>query len=125
MIDLFGFDKPVDMSQPCTSLPIAKSPHAIATHHSAQAAQAATPGRATKSAQYLELLAKAGDAGLTDWEVVQAMAIPLSSVCSIRNGVRVFVWPAERVALSPFNRNVTAWRRATEDEMQTNRMAQP
>ena len=41
---------------------------------------------------------------------------------SIRNGVRVLVWPAERVGVSPFNRNVTAWRRATAEEVQTNRM---
>jgi hypothetical protein len=92
------------------SLPFSgRSP--IARHHSAQAAEAAAPGRATKTLQYLRLLAEAGERGLTDHETVKATGWPLSSVCSIRNGCGELVIPSQEPGISPYGRAVTRWRR--------------
>ena len=104
-----------------TSLPVAHSAHAIATHHSYEAAVKAMKTRPAKSLRLLELVNKSGTNGLTDHELAKATGWPLSSVCSIRNGVRVLLWPADREALSPYSRNVTAWRLATAREVSINR----
>lgn len=104
------------------SLPFAShAPHLISAHHSAMAAEQAVSARARKSAAYLELVEHAGVAGLTDHETVAATGWPMSSVCSIRNGVRELLWPADREAISPYGRSVTCWRKATEDEVDINR----
>jgi len=85
----------------------------IARHHSAMAARAARESRMTKSLQYLQLLTEAGPGGLTDHETATAAGWPLSSVCSIRNGVvkAGLVVPAERHGVSPYGKSVTRWRR--------------
>lgn len=104
-------------------LPVAYSPHSIATHHSAMAAIEAARTRATKSAQYLRLLDEAGTNGLSDHEVSRMTGWPLSTVCSTRNGAFPLVWPADRDAPSPFNAalKVTCWRLASDEEVQANR----
>lgn len=61
------------------SLPFAKG-----SHTSRKAAVAASASRQTKTARYLRHLAKAGPQ--TDWEASIALGLPLSSICSIRNG---------------------------------------
>ncbi len=85
----------------------------ISRHRSAQAAQAASRGRVTKTRHYVALLAEAGEAGLSDHETVRLTGWPLSSVCSIRNGaVRAgLVAPSARVGVSPYGLQVTCWRR--------------
>ena len=93
-----------------SSLPFSGSTP-ISRHRSAQAAQAASSTRVTKSLRYLELLAAAGENGLSDHETHAATGWPLSSVNSIRNGCGPMVVPAERVGLSPYGIKVTCWRR--------------
>ncbi len=85
----------------------------ISRHRSAEAAQAASSTRVTKTRRYLEWLEQAGEAGLSDHETVRLTGWPLSSVCSIRNGaVRAgLVVPASRVGVSPYGLQVTCWRR--------------
>ena len=95
------------------ALPVAASAHPIARHHSALAAQDAAAGRAGKTLQYLQLLDRVGDVGISDHETTRAMGWPLSSVCSIRNGLGDLVVPAAGHDLSPFGKKVTRWRRAT------------
>ena len=85
----------------------------ISRHRSVQAAQAASTGRVTKTLQYLELLERAGENGVSDHETVRLTGWPLSSVNSIRNGaVRAgLVVPAARVAVSQYGLKVTCWTR--------------
>ncbi len=104
------------------TLPFARSPHPIVTHRSAQAAAAASVNRGSKTNRYLELVEHAGPAGVTDYEAMKALGCPMSSVCSIRNGIRNLLWPSDRNVLSPYGKSITAWRRATEDEVAANRL---
>ena len=85
----------------------------ISRHYSALAAQAAMPTRATKTLQYLELLDTVGAFGISDHGTAKAMGWPLSSVCSIRNGLGPLVVQADGHDLSPWGRKVTRWRRRT------------
>lgn len=59
-------------------------PFASGSRTSRKAAVAASATRQTKTARYLKHLAKAGPQ--TDWEASIALSLPLSSICSIRNG---------------------------------------
>ena len=83
----------------------------ISRHRSAQAAQAASSTRVTKTLRYLDLLSKAGENGLSDHETVAATGWPLSSVCSIRNGAKRagLVVPGARVGISPYHQKVVCW----------------
>lgn len=85
----------------------------ISRHRSVQAAQAASSGRVTKTLRYLELLAHAGQDGLSDHETVRLTGWPLSSVNSIRNGATcaALVVPSSRVGISPYGLKLTCWRR--------------
>ena len=85
----------------------------MSRHRSWQAAQEAAKTRVGKSLRYLELLAEAGPRGLSDHETAAATGWPLSSVCSIRNGVikAGLVEAGDRVSVSPWGREVTTWRR--------------
>lgn len=59
-------------------------PFAAGSHESYQAAVDAAATRQTKTAAYLQLLARRGPQ--TDHEAASALRLPLSSICSIRNG---------------------------------------
>jgi hypothetical protein len=61
-------------------------PFAKDSHESYQAAVRAASTRETKTAAYLKLLARRGP--LTDHEARAALGLPLSSICSIRNGAK-------------------------------------
>lgn len=63
------------------SLPFAKG-----SHESYQAAVKAEATRETKTAAYLRFLFRRGPA--TDHEAATALRLPLSSICSIRNGAK-------------------------------------
>lgn len=83
----------------------------ISCHRSAQAAQAAAATRVTKTLRYLDLLKHAGTRGITDHEAASAMALPLSSINSIRNGCGGLVEPrTDEHGLSPYGRKVTLWK---------------
>ena len=79
----------------------------LARHHSYLAAEAAAPTRATKTARYLAWLREYGPA--SDHQAAEALRLPLSSICSIRNGV-MDVEPAG-ATMSPWNRRCTLWAR--------------
>jgi hypothetical protein len=83
----------------------------IARHHSAEAARKAAEKRGEKSLQYLDLLSKVGESGITDHEASRMLGLPLSSINSIRNGCGGLVIPADGVGLSPYGRTVTKWKR--------------
>ena len=85
----------------------------ISRHRSAQAAQAASRTRVTKTLRYLDLLLEAGEDGLSDHETVRLTGWPLSSVNSIRNGATcaALVVPSSRAGVSPYGLKVTCWRR--------------
>lgn len=85
----------------------------IARHHSYEAAKDASETRVTKSLRYLELLKEAGEKGLSDHETAKATGWPLSSVTSIRSGVRCMVTTADRVDISPYGKKTTCWKRRT------------
>lgn len=91
----------------------------ISRHHSVKAAIQAARARGVKTRQYLDLLARVGDA--SDHEAATALGLPLSSICSIRNGVRNWLWPSDRTAISPYGKTVTCWRLATDAEKAINR----
>lgn len=84
---------------------------AISQHRSAQAAQAASATRVTKTSQYLDLLKAAGVRGLSDHETVAIAGWPLSSVTSIRGAAMDagLVVAGERAAVSPYGKNITSW----------------
>jgi len=79
----------------------------LARHHSYLSAEAAAPTRATKTARYLAWLREYGPA--SDHQAAEALRLPLSSICSIRNGV-MDVEPAG-ATMSPWNRRCTLWAR--------------
>lgn len=83
----------------------------ISRHHSAQAAHQAAEKRGRKTLEYLELLAKVGEAGVTDHDAARMLGVPLSSINSIRNGCGELVAPSDREGLSPYKRKVTCWKR--------------
>lgn len=83
----------------------------ISRHHSAQAAQQAAEKRGRRTLEYLELLARVGDAGLTDHDAARMLGVPLSSVNSIRNGCGQLIEPAKESGVSPYGRTVTKWKR--------------
>ena len=83
----------------------------ISRHRSAQAAQAASSTRVTKSMTYLQLLSEAGENGLSDHEAAKATGWPLSSINSIRNGCGPMVVPGARVGISTYGKQVVCWRR--------------
>ena len=83
----------------------------LSRHRSAQAAQHAVRTRATKTLAYLQMLAVAGQDGLSDHQAAQMTGYPLSSICSIRNGCGGLVEAGARVGISPWGRKVTCWMR--------------
>lgn len=83
----------------------------ISRHRSAEAAQQASATRATKTLRYLQLLKEAGEDGLSDHEAAKATGWALSSINSIRNGCGILAVPGERVAVSPWGRKTTTWKR--------------
>ncbi len=91
---------------------------AVARQHSATGAAAAQEKRATHTKHYLDLLKEHGGGGCSDHEAAQALGYPLSSINSIRNGVKRLVWPADTAQESPVNPCIkrTRWRLATEAE---------
>lgn len=94
----------------------------VARQHSATGAAAAQEKRATHTKHYLDHLARHGVFGQSDHEAAQALGYPLSSINSIRNGVRRLVWAADRAQCSPVNPKIkrTRWRLATEAEQAIN-----
>lgn len=80
-------------------------PFAKGSHTSYEAAVDAAPSRDLKKAQYRRLLRARGP--LSDWEVHRITGWPLSSVCSIRNGVPDVVKAG--YGKSPFGKIVTTW----------------
>jgi hypothetical protein len=87
-------------------LPFADSPHPIASHHSALAAEDSAKRRGAKTMIYLRLLAEAGASGLSDHAAARMMGVPLSTVNSIRNGCGALVVPAVRREPSPHRANL-------------------
>lgn len=85
-------------------------PFAAGSHTSHKAAVSAAVTRKTKTARYLRLLAEKG--ARTDHEAHQALGLPLSSICSIRNNVvdcgLVVRGVEERT--SPYGRACATWR---------------
>jgi hypothetical protein len=78
-------------------------------HTSRKAAVAAQASRQTKTSRYLRHLAKVGPQ--TDWEASVALGLPLSSVCSIRNGA-INCGLVERGSTerpSPFGKACAVW----------------
>jgi hypothetical protein len=92
---------PID---PQTGLPFARD-----SHESHRAAVKASATRATKTRAYLKLLYARGP--LTDHEAAAAMALPLSSINSIRNGVVTsgLVEKTEIVRTSSYGQPCRCW----------------
>lgn len=85
----------------------------ISRHHSALAAHSAATTRGVKTLRYLQLLAEIGPYGVTDHDAARMMGVPLSSVCSIRNGCGRLVEARTDVSgVSQFGKKATLWRRA-------------
>lgn len=80
-------------------------PFASGSHESHQAAVKASASRETKTRAYLRLLYRRGP--LTDHEARAALGLPLSSICSIRNGAihAGLVDKGETTRPSPFGGN--------------------
>jgi hypothetical protein len=81
-------------------------------HHSAKAAEAASETRLTKTTALLCLLRTAAR-GLTDHDIVRLTGWPMSTVCSVRNGLlraRLIEARTDDHGLSPYGRTVTLWR---------------
>lgn len=102
-------------------LTVAPSPFLEARETSALAAVATAPTKARKAAELLRLIDAAGRAGMSDPEIHAATRWPRSTICSIRNSVRIFLWPADRRAVSEWGIECTCWRRASEAEVTLNR----
>lgn len=82
----------------------------ISRQHSAEAAQSAAETRATKSLLYLRALREAGDMGLDDHTAARLLGLPLSSICSIRNGCGALVTArTDAYGVSPYGKKVTLW----------------
>jgi hypothetical protein len=81
----------------------------VSRHCSYLAAKAAAVGRPRKTAQYREFLSGVDSA--TDHEASDALGWPLSSICSIRNGLlaRGLVEP-DGISEGPYRKKVTRWR---------------
>lgn len=75
----------------------------ITRHTSYKAAVAAQAGRGAKTARYLAWLAEHGPA--TDHEAAVGLGFPLSSVTSIRNGVKRRIC-CTGIAVGPYGRHV-------------------
>lgn len=118
----FDWSAPPDEPEK-TSLPVAQSEHAIATHHSAQAAQVAAKTRVAKTIALRRLLERAGRKGMSDWEIQQETGWVMGTVCSTRNRLRHALWPADREGVSPSGVPVTCWRLATAAEMDSKKRA--
>ena len=100
---------------------VAPSPFLEARHTSAQAAVAAAPAKARKSAELLRLVTLAGTDGLSDPEIERATGFPRQTICSVRNSVRHLLWPADRETKSKYGKKCVCWRRATAAEVAVNR----
>lgn len=123
MSDQPAFDWTAPVQQERTSLPVAQSQHAIATHHSAVAAATASKTRVAKSIQLRALLERAGKRGLSDWEIHNETGWVMGTVCSTRNRMMHTLWPADREAESPSGQPVTCWRLATPAEVESKKRA--
>src|SRR3954470_6262511 len=90
----------------------------LSCHHSASAAMDAAKTRGIETRRYLDLLATAPAVGFSDHEAAKALGLGLSSINSIRNGVALLVWPADRVERNPTRPNIkrTCWRLASPEE---------
>lgn len=117
----FDWSAPVERER--NSLPVAQSEHTIATHHSAMGAEAAAKTRVSKSIQLRALLEKAGDRGLSDWEIHKETGWLMSTVNGVRNHMSHAIWPADREDESPSGNPITCWRLATREEMETKKRA--
>lgn len=75
------------MTQPAFNFDTGNVPYAKGSHTSCKAARdlAQSGTRGAKTWKYLQALAAAPD-GLTDAHAAAIVGVPLSSVCSIRNG---------------------------------------
>jgi hypothetical protein len=83
-------------------------PFATGSNTSYKAAVSASARRGVKTAAYLRLLA---EGGRTDHEAAAALGLPLSSVCSIRNGAVDcgLVVRGSEERLSPWGRSCAVW----------------
>jgi DNA-binding IclR family transcriptional regulator len=84
----------------------------ISRHHSAKAAEAARETRLTKTTSLLCLL-RTAPRGLTDHDIVRLTGWPMSTVCSVRNGLlraNLIEARTDEHGLSPYGRTVTLWR---------------
>ena len=88
---------------------------AVSRACSREAAQRAAGGRPTKTARYLVFLEEHGPA--SDHQAAAALGVPLSSICSIRNGIidraeeagqRAPIVPVSK-RLGPYGADVTIW----------------
>jgi len=84
-------------------------PFAPNSHTSYKAALHAEPGRELKKAKYLRCLQEYGP--LSDHQAAELLRLPLSSICSIRNGVRAQL-VKNGTGTSPYGRTVDLWRLA-------------
>ena len=84
---------------------------------SAEAAIQAAPSAMGKAVQLLALIDAAGEAGISDPEIHRITKWPRSTICSVRNSVRVFLRPSGRKVKSEYGEPCTCWRRATVAEM--------
>jgi hypothetical protein len=84
-------------------------PFASGSHESYQAAVKASATRQTKTRAYLTLLFRRGP--LTDHDARAALTLPLSSICSIRNGVMKagLVERTELVRVSEYGAPCRCW----------------
>ncbi|MDP3720806.1 MAG: hypothetical protein Q8T13_23840 [Acidobacteriota bacterium] len=117
----FDWSAPVARERP--ALPVAQSDHAIATHHSAMAAEAASKTRVSKAQELREIYAAAGDKGKSDWDVFYEKGWLMSTICGARNSIKGELWPADREGLSPSGNAVTCWRLATPAEVESKKLA--
>jgi len=83
-------------------------PFAPRSHTSYKAAIQAEPSRASKTAKYLKLLTVRA---CSDHEAAEALGLPLSSICSIRNGCKNQLVKAG-TTISLYGRSVDRWRLA-------------
>lgn len=84
----------------------------ISRHRSAQAAEAASHTRGRRTLEYLALLDRVGENGVTDHDAARMLGLPLSSINSIRNGCGELIAPSDLEGLSPYGRKVTRWKRS-------------
>ena len=88
------------------SLPIAgRSPRS--RHASRSGSVRAAVDRPLLSRQYLELLRATGPR--SDFEMAAALARPLSSICSTRNGLKDLIVASEEYEETPWRTKRTRW----------------